>query len=123
MQEPQDLLDLYTLKEASKVFFKAHITESTLRAAVNRNELQIVRVGRTDFVTRVHLEAFVKLCLEKPSRRDSTKSLKPEIGSSGTDASCDGLDAVLQSANKLKSRSQGTSRKNIRQKPAKRTQA
>ncbi|MCV9910212.1 helix-turn-helix domain-containing protein [Brucella sp. HL-2] len=123
MPEAQDILDLYTLKEASRVFFKGNITEHTLRAAVNRNELRVSRIGRVDFVTRTHLEAFVTLCLEKPSRRDFTKSLRPEIGLSETDASCDGLDAVLQSASKLKSRSPNTSGKSTRLKPARRTQA
>jgi hypothetical protein len=59
--------DPITLAEACKLFPRAHLKVSTLRAEANRKRLKIFPLGRRDYTTEADMRAWVKL-----SRRDET---------------------------------------------------
>jgi hypothetical protein len=63
--------DPITLAEACKLFPKARLTVSTLRAEHKRGRLEIFRLGRRDYTTESDMRAMVQSSKEKSRRRVS----------------------------------------------------
>jgi hypothetical protein len=61
--------DPITLKEACKLFPRAHLTPSTLRAERDRRRLKVFRLGRRDYTTEADMRAMVKSSKDESSRR------------------------------------------------------
>lgn len=64
--------DPITLAEACKLFPRAHLTASTLRAERDRGRLNIFRLGRRDYTTEADMREMVKSSKDESSRRVST---------------------------------------------------
>jgi hypothetical protein len=63
--------DPITLAEACKLFPKARLTPSTLRAERNRGRLNIFPLGRRDYTTEADMRAWVKSSRDKNRHRVS----------------------------------------------------
>jgi len=101
---------LMTLKEACDKVFSGAITPSSLRAEHKRGKLVIIRIGRTQFVTRGGIREMIEKCQSDLSERDldfgSSQSARMAMevsrrrgGSSATatsSAAQDALQATLQ---------------------------
>jgi hypothetical protein len=61
--------DPITLAEACKLFPRAQLTVSTLRAERDRGRLKIFRLGRRDYTTEADIRAMVKSSKDECSRR------------------------------------------------------
>jgi len=114
--------DLMTLKEASEVFFRGKIKVHTLRAARDRGELMVERLGNKDFVTPDAINEWREKCRVNPKvqgsicvENDATlpgNSHTNQCGLSGTGQKQLARDAALATAQKLKDGSLTTSVKN-----------
>jgi hypothetical protein len=60
--------DPITLAEACKLFPRASLTVSTLRAEADRRRLNIFRLGRRDYTTEADMRAMVKSSKDESSR-------------------------------------------------------
>jgi len=69
-----------TLAEACKLFPRAKLTVSTLRAEADRKRLEIFRLGKRDYTTLRSMREMVRRCQEGDHRRGSTP--REVIGSS-----------------------------------------
>ena len=96
---------LMTLKEACEQVFGGAIKPASLRAEHRRGNLAIIRVGRTDFVTRGSVKDMLKRCqLDPPERalafgssqsaRTAMEASRRPAGSSATEVSSAALDAL-----------------------------
>ena len=104
---------LMTLKEACDKVFGGAIKPASLRVEHKRRNLVVIRVGRTDFVTRGGIKEMLKKCQLDPSERDRgfgssqsvgivTEVSKLPAGSSATATSSAALDALKASVAGLK---------------------
>lgn len=64
MPNPNDLADddLMTLTEACDLFFRGHLTKSSLRTEAARGNLEIIRIANKDFVTRNGIRRMIEKC-------------------------------------------------------------
>ena len=96
---------LMTLKEACEKVFGGAVKPASLRAEHRRGNLVIIRVGRTDFVTRGSVKEMLKKCQLDPSERDrgfgssqsarmEMEASRPHAGSYATAASSAAQDAL-----------------------------
>ena len=72
--------DPITLAEACKLFPRAHLTVSTLRAERDRGRLNIFRLGRRDYTTEADMRAMVKSSKDESSRRVYASTTKADTG-------------------------------------------
>jgi hypothetical protein len=108
-----------TLKEACDLFFRGRITPATLRAEARRGTLQIMPIGRADFVTPSAVRVMMSKCQGPQKELGSISIKKTDNGSSATDRSRDALAAAKQIGQALKKHSGSTSPRNSNQSPAK----
>ncbi len=76
---------LLTLKEACVQLAGGHITPATLRAEAAKGRLDMVRLGRRDFVTVEALDALIESCRVVKPHQGSTWTPRAGRGSSETD--------------------------------------
>lgn len=97
------------------------VKASTLRAAAERGELAIERLGRRIIVTPAAIDAWRELCRDREKARASTfaprsvkpaSSSRPRDGSSATAEVTLARDSAQKTIEKLKSDLRITSRKN-----------
>ena len=104
---------LLTLKEACDKVFGGAIKPASLRVEHQRGKLVVIRVGRTDFVTRGGIKDMIEKCQLDPSERardfgfsqsakTATEVSRPHGGSSVTAAQSAALDALKVSVAGLK---------------------
>jgi len=72
--------DPITLDEACKLFPRAHLTPSALRAERDRGRLNIFRLGRRHYTTEADMRAMVKLSKDESSRRVSSSTANADSG-------------------------------------------
>lgn len=102
--------DPITLKQACSLYPGAHLTVLTLRAASDRGELLIFRLGRCCHTTQAAMEAWVKRCQDAALRRASTSTENALSGLSAMDRTSAAQDALRLTINAQKSSSLNTSR-------------
>ena len=100
---PPDENEAITLAEACKIFSRAKLTISTLRAEADRGHLDIFRLGKRDYTTLRSMREMVTKCQEERRRRDSTSTQTEGNGSSETARTSSALDALNQTVTALKS--------------------
>jgi hypothetical protein len=95
---PIDNDDPITLAEACKLFPRAHLTVSTLRAEARRGRLSIFRIGRRDYTTASEMNAMVRKCSNEDRRYSSiTKSNLSE-----TQRAKSAINAISETIGRLK---------------------
>jgi hypothetical protein len=98
-----------TLDEACRLYPGARYKVPTLRAAADRGELVIFRLGRQYHTTPADMADWVKRCRDEGSRR-AYGSIKDEVsGLSETDQLSSARDAARLTVQKLKGLSRSTS--------------
>ncbi|HEY0920617.1 hypothetical protein [Devosia sp.] len=109
-----------TLKEACALFFRNTLKPDTLRAERGRGNLQIMRIGKRDYVTPAAIRGMMnKKCHNGENPPASTSTPPSASGSSETERTRSAQDAARVSAEKLKKLSKSTSRANSNQPSAK----
>lgn len=88
------------------------ITPAMLRAQAVRGTLDIVRIGRRDFVTADALEAMVSACLVARPRHVSISTQRAVSGSSETERRSSALASLNQTLMEQKRRLRNTSEPN-----------
>jgi hypothetical protein len=73
-----------SLADACKLFPRARLTVSTLRAEADRGRLEIFRLGKRDYTTPRAMKEMVRLCQEGDPRRGSTSTRRGNNGPSET---------------------------------------
>jgi hypothetical protein len=101
--------DPIPLADACKLFPRARLTVSTLRAEAKRQRLDIFRLGKRDYTTPRSMRNMVRLCREGDHRRASTSTRSASNGLSETEQISSALDAAKTSVEKLKRHSPSTS--------------
>jgi hypothetical protein len=97
-----------TLAEACKLFPRAKLTPSTLRAEAGRDRLDIFRLGKRDYTTLGSMREMVRKCLEGDHRRGSTSIQREVNGSSETEQLASAQAALNQTVRALKSSAPNT---------------
>jgi hypothetical protein len=92
-----------TLDEAVKLFPRARLTKSTLRAEADRGHLHIFRIGRRDHTTAKSMREMVRKCQDADHRRDCISIANAANGQSETDRASSARAALSQSVAALKS--------------------
>jgi hypothetical protein len=105
-----------TLAEACKLFPRAKLTVSTLRAEADRKRLDIFRLGKRDYTTLRSMREMVRRCQEEDHRRGSTSTLREVNGSSETERLASAQAALNQTVQALKSGSPNTLAKSTNRK-------
>lgn len=90
--------DPITLAEACKLFPRAKLTVSTLRAEHSRGRLTIFRIGRRDYTTVGDMNDLVRQCREEGRRREAI----PRSNLSETQRATSAMNAVSETISKLK---------------------
>lgn len=106
-----------SLDEAASLLLRGLVKASTLRAAADRGELAVERLGRRIVTTPADIEAWRKNCRGQARERaciSGQPAGRPaqSNGSSETDEVRLGLDAALATARALKNSSRNTSHRN-----------
>ena len=95
--------DPITLDDAIKLFPRARLTKSTLRAERDRGNLDIFRLGKRDHTTAKSMREMVRKCQENARRRVSTSTQSGISGSSETAQASSARAALNQTVTALKS--------------------
>lgn len=103
--------DPITLAEACALFPRAKVTVSTLRAAADRGDLDIFRLGRRYHTTASAMREWVERCQDEGRRRGSTSIRGEDSGSSATDRASSAQAALNQTVIALRSSLRATSDK------------
>lgn len=111
---------LLTLKEACTHLAGDKITPATLRAEAARGKLDIVRLGRRDFVTVEALEQMVSACHVEQKAPVSISIPRASNGLSETDRVSSAQAALNQTIARLKSGSRNTLDRNTNRSAARR---
>jgi hypothetical protein len=90
-----------TLAEACKLFPRAKLTVSTLRAEAGRQRLEIFGIGKRDYTTLRSMREMVRRCREEDHRRRSTS--QREINGSSAERLASAQAALNQTVQALKS--------------------
>jgi hypothetical protein len=90
------------LADACRLFPRARLTVSTLRAEAGRGRLEIFRLGKRDYTTPGSMREMVRLCQEENRRRVSTSMSRASSGSSATERTHAALAAAEETLRKLK---------------------
>jgi hypothetical protein len=98
-----------TLAEACKLFPRAKLTVSTLRAEAGRGRLDIFRLGKRDYTTLRSMQEMVRRCQEEDHRRGSTSIASASSGLSETARLESAQAALKQTVSVLKKGSPNTS--------------
>jgi len=98
-----------TLAEACKLFPRARLTLSTLRAEAARGRLDIFRIGRRDYTTPQAMREMVRKCRVEPKAPGFTLIPGASPGLSETDQASSALAAAKETVLRLKSSSRNTS--------------
>jgi len=101
--------DPITLEEAIKLFPRARLTKSTLRAERDRGHLDIFRLGRRDHTTPKSMREMVRKCQESARRRVFTSTESATNGSSATERFLSAQAAANETVRQLKNGSRNTS--------------
>ena len=102
-----------TLDEACKLYPRAHLKVSTLRAEHARGRLDIFRLGRRDYTTPRAMRAMVTACQEDARPRASTSIDRVDNGLSATARASSALASLKQTVVGLKSNLPHTSAKSM----------
>jgi len=94
--------DPIPLREALRLFPKAQLTLSTLRAEAARGHLDIFRMGKRDYTTPKSMREMVRRCREESRHRGSTSIRNGANGSSETVEASSALAALKQTVTALK---------------------
>ena len=97
---PNGSMDLLTVDEAATRIHKS-VRPSTIRAAIKRNELTAIKIGRRLYVKEVELERFLE-CQENVNLQGCTNAKTMARGSSSTTESKSGLAMVTDFVTKQK---------------------
>lgn len=117
----------FSLDEAAEVLLRGLVKASTLRAAAERGELAIERLGRRIIVTPAAIDAWRDLCRDRekaraficaPQSAKPAPSSLPRDGSSATTDVILARDSALKTIEKLKSDLRITSRKSTSRRAA-----
>jgi hypothetical protein len=54
--------DPIPLAEAAELFFRGHLTKSSLRREASKGNLEIIRIANKDFVTKRGIEQMIERC-------------------------------------------------------------
>jgi len=100
------------LADACKLYPRARLTVSTLRAEAARGRLDIFRLGRRDYTTRLALREMIRKCQEDARPRASTSIPPAVIGLSATARASSALDSANTTVSELRSASLNTSARN-----------
>lgn len=92
--------DPITLAEACKLFPRAKLTVSTLRAEADRERLEIFRLGKRDYTTLRSMREMVRRCQAEDHRRRYT-SMR-EVNGSSTERLASAQAALNQTVQALK---------------------
>jgi hypothetical protein len=87
-----------TLVEACRLFSRAKLTVSTLRAEANRGRLNIFKIGRRDYTTIDEMKAMVRKCRDGDRRYTSIT----QSNLSETQRATSAMNAVSNTIAKLK---------------------
>jgi hypothetical protein len=109
---------LLTLKEACAQLAGGHITPATLRAEAARGRLDMVRLGRRDFVTEEALDAMVTACHVAPKAPVSILTRRAANTRSATEAASSAQAALSQTLRGLKGSLRNTLGSNTGQRAA-----
>jgi hypothetical protein len=91
-----------TLAEACKLFPRAKLTTSTLRAEHDRGKLNIFRLGKRDYTTPGSMREMVRQCREENRRRGSISLRTGNNGLSEMERASSALAAAREALRKLK---------------------
>lgn len=113
-----------SLQEAAEVLLRGLVRPATLRAAADRGELNVYKIGKRIITTRSDIEDWWKQCRVNPKVQGSTYSQNSKTsqdisdnqsGLSETEAARLSRDAALARVKKLKENSQTISQPNTSQ--------
>jgi hypothetical protein len=105
-----------TLADACKLYSRAKLTISTLRAEAARGRLDIFRMGKRDYTTPQAMQEMVRQCREDDPRRVSTSTTTEDNGLSETVRTVSAQASLNQTVQALKKGSLNTSEKSTNRK-------
>lgn len=108
-------MTLLRLKDAAATYFAGTgITAQTLRGEARKGRLEIVQIGKRDYVSPEAIEEMIKRCRHQPKAPTSSSTRSradSRSGSSATSKPGEALDALNEIERELKENSTGTGRK------------
>jgi hypothetical protein len=107
-----------TLAEACKLFPRAKLTISTLRAEAARGRLDIFRLGKRDCTTPKAMREMIRRCREGDHRRASTSTKTEASGLSETERTASAQASLNKTVQALKNASLNISEKSTSHKTA-----
>ena len=105
--------DALTLREACQLHYRNRIKVATLRAEAAKGNLDIFRLGRTDFTTIKDLREMERRCRAAKLARGSISTRSESNGLSETARISSAQDALRRSVSGLKDTSRNTLARNI----------